>query len=55
MGKQKTSKPVVSDEQIVDMYWRRDQNAIRETDQKYGSLLQSVAYNILYDALDCEE
>lgn len=55
MEKQTTPQPNVSDEQIVDMYWQRNQDAILETDQKYGSLLQNVAYNILYDSLDCEE
>ena len=55
MGRRKTAQPVVNDDQIIDMYWQRDPNAIQETDQKYGQLLQSVAYNILYDNLDCEE
>lgn len=48
-------KPPVSDERIVEMYWQRNQDAILETDHKYGGLLQKVAYNILCDPLDCEE
>ena len=55
MEKNTTPQPNVSDEQIIDMYWQRNQDAIQETDQKYGNLLQNVAYNILYDSLDCEE
>ena len=45
----------VGDEKIINMYWQRDPDAIQETDQKYGPLLRNVAYNILYDVLDCEE
>ena len=43
------------DEQIVEKYWRRDPNAIQETDKKYGAMLRNVAYNILSDYQDCEE
>ena len=45
----------VSDEQIVELYWKRDETAIRETDSKYGKYLLTVAYNIVRDRLDCEE
>ncbi|MBE6977261.1 MAG: sigma-70 family RNA polymerase sigma factor [Ruminococcaceae bacterium] len=44
-----------ADEKIVEMYWKRDPDAIQETDNKYGSLLWTVAYNILSDEQDCEE
>ena len=43
------------DEEIIDMYWKRNPDAIHETAIKYGSMLQSVAYNILSDIQDCEE
>ena len=55
MGKDTASELYASDEKIIDMYWQRDPDAIQETDHKYGKLLQNVAYNILYDTLDCEE
>jgi RNA polymerase sigma-70 factor (ECF subfamily) len=55
MGGHKTPKAFASDEEIVDMYWQRDPDAIRETDQKYGRLLQSTAFNILADLEDSEE
>jgi RNA polymerase sigma-70 factor (ECF subfamily) len=55
MGGHKTPKAFASDEEIVDMYWQRDPEAIRETDQKYGRLLQSTAFNILADLEDSEE
>lgn len=45
----------MSDEQIVALYWQRDEQAIRETDIKYKKFLLSVAYNILYDICDSEE
>lgn len=55
MGKH-TNQPLgISDGQIVDMYWRRDEQAIRETDKKYGRMLYGIAYNILHDHWDCEE
>ena len=49
------NQSTTSDDKIVDMYWERNPDAIQETDQKYGPLLQSVARNILSDTLDCEE
>lgn len=45
----------ISDERIVELYWERDEKAIRETDRKYGRLLYQIAYHILHDRLDCEE
>ncbi len=46
---------VIADEQIVELYWERDDRAIKLTDEKYGRLLFRIAYNILQDRLDCEE
>lgn len=45
----------LSDESIVELYWMRDEQAIKETDVKYRGLLYSAAYNILYDKGDSEE
>ena len=45
----------MEDEKIVDLYWRRDENAIRETADKYGGYCRTVAYHILEDAQDAEE
>jgi RNA polymerase sigma-70 factor (ECF subfamily) len=55
MSGQSTQPAIISDEKIIDMYWKRNPNAIQETDEKYGALLRNVAYNILSDSLDCEE
>lgn len=49
------TKAAMSDEQIVELYWQRDERAIRETDRKYQHFLLTVAHNILRDAQDCEE
>ncbi len=45
----------MSDEQIVALYWQRDEQAIRQTDIKYKKFLLSVAYNIVRDVCDSEE
>lgn len=39
----------MQDEMIVDLYWKRDESAISETDRKYGRYLSKIAYNILSD------
>lgn len=44
-----------SDEEIIDLYWSRNEDAIPETDRKYGKYLYTIAYNIVHDNLDCEE
>ena len=38
---------VLSDEQIIDLYFARQERAIEETDRKYCQYLHTVAYNIL--------
>ena len=48
-------KGTMSDEQIVELYWQRDERAIQETDRKYQHFLLTVAHNILRDGRDCEE
>lgn len=45
----------MDDEEIILLYWERDEKAIEETDFKYKRYLFSVLYNILHDRLDCEE
>ena len=46
---------VMSDEKIVELYWQRDEQAIKETDIKYKKFLLSVAMNIVHDMCDSEE
>lgn len=45
----------MQDEKIVALYWQRDENAIRETEQKYGRYLSKIAHNILSDFEDSRE
>ena len=45
----------MSDEGIVALYFERSEQAIGETDFKYGKYLFSIAYHILHHSLDCEE
>ena len=49
------SQAFLADEEIIDLYWARQERAIRETDKKYGKYLYTIAYNIVHDNLDCEE
>lgn len=45
----------MEDEQIVTLYWDRDESAIRETETKYDRYLTKIAYNILADLEDSRE
>ena len=40
---------------IIELYFARDERAIKETDAKYGKLCFKIAYNILHNHEDCEE
>ena len=55
MNKRTEQQTVITDEQIIELYWQRNETAIQETDRKHGKLLFGIAYNILHDRLDCEE
>lgn len=45
----------MEDNTIIDLYWKRSENAISETATKYGGYCYSIAYNILFDREDSEE
>jgi len=45
----------MGDSQIVALYWQRDEQAIVETDAKYGSYCMKISQNILSDRADSEE
>lgn len=45
----------MEDEQIVSLYFERNEEAIRETDTKYGSYLKTISFNILADEEDAKE
>lgn len=45
----------MEDESIIRLFFARDENAIRETDKKYGRYLSAIAFRILSSAPDAEE
>lgn len=45
----------MDDSQIVALYWQRDEQAIVETDAKYGSYCMKISQNILSDRANSEE
>jgi len=45
----------LNDDQIIDLYWQRNEEAIACTDHKYGARLFSVANRILDHREDAEE
>lgn len=45
----------MEDSQIIDLYWRREEAAITETQRKYGAFCYGIAKNILSIHEDAEE
>ena len=45
----------MDDLQIIELYFARDEQAIKETDRKYGKTCFRVAYNLLSNNEDSEE
>ena len=45
----------MDDKSIIDLYFRRSEEAILQTDKKYGRYCYSIAYNILTNKEDAEE
>lgn len=45
----------MDDSGIIDLYWKRSEQAIQETDIKYGKLCMHLARNILVNVEDAEE
>lgn len=45
----------MEDERIVKLYWERNENAILESERKYGKYCFSVAYNVLHSHEDSNE
>ena len=48
-GNHRKGEMGMQDEAIVGMYWKRDENAIQETERKYGRYLSKIAYHVLAD------
>ena len=45
----------MEDRAIIDLYWAREEQAIRESECKYGALCLGVARNIVHSREDAEE
>ena len=45
----------MEDDQIIELYWQKNADAISETASKYGSYCFAIAENILHNAEDSEE
>lgn len=45
----------MDDQQIIELYWSRAEEAVAETDRKYGSYCYRVSYNILHSDQDADE
>ena len=45
----------MKDREIIDLYFRRSEQAIEETSVKYGKYCRKIAWNILYSDEDAEE
>ncbi len=45
----------MQDHEIVALYWARSENAIAETNVKYGGYCRKIAYNIVANDEDSEE
>jgi RNA polymerase sigma-70 factor (ECF subfamily) len=45
----------MNDNDIIDLYWARSEQAIAETDAKYGNYLKAVAMRVLAALEDAEE
>lgn len=55
MAAKNTTAARLDDAEIVDLFWRRDESAIRASDEKYGRRLMQLAGRFLRDPADCEE
>lgn len=47
----------VEDKKIIELFWQRDETAVKETQKKYSLFCRSIAYRILSneeDATECE-
>ena len=45
----------MEDEKIIELYWQRDEEALKQTNEKYGAFCYCIAQNILKNAEDSKE
>lgn len=45
----------MTDQQLIDLYFARDERAVAETKEKYGAWCAAIAWRLLRDSRDVEE
>ena len=45
----------MEDEKIIELYWKRDEEAVKQTNLKYGSFCYCIAKNLLKNEEDSKE
>ena len=45
----------MKDEEIINLYWNRQEKAIYETNKKYGRYYNTISFNILQDNEEAKE
>ena len=45
----------MEDEEIINLYWKRQEKAIYETDKKYGRYCNTISFNILQNEEESKE
>ncbi|MCI8485510.1 MAG: RNA polymerase sigma factor [Lachnospiraceae bacterium] len=45
----------MKDDEIISLYWERDEKAIAATAMRYGSYCHAISYNILHNTQDAQE
>lgn len=45
----------MKDNEIIELYWERNETAITATAEKYGGYFHTISYNILHNNEDAEE
>ena len=46
---------MIDDETIIEMFFERSEQGIRELDAKYGAIRNSLSYSIVINRQDAEE
>lgn len=46
---------MIEDEAMIELFFRRSEQAVKELDAKYGKTCHRIAYNILHSGQDAEE
>ena len=46
---------MIDDEKIIELFFERSEQGIRELDMKYGKICHNLSYNIVNSSRDAEE